>query len=119
MDLKEKLESVAKNSICLRIGNKAGYMIGATRFGGKPDVPPNFTWPTYKGKSYSDKEEKERPLSFLAQFNLEDIAKYDKDHLLPIRGYYHSSMILIHSALASILRMKALPEYSGLRIYHI
>lgn len=37
--------------------------IGASRFGGAPDVPPGFRWPTRAG----------RPLSFLAQIDLEEL----------------------------------------------
>ena len=44
MNMKEKLESLAKNSIQLKIARKETYKLGATRFGGKPDVPPDFVW---------------------------------------------------------------------------
>ena len=48
MSIKEKLESLGKNSIQLKIARKETYKLGATRFGGKPDVPPDFVWPTYE-----------------------------------------------------------------------
>ena len=41
MSIKEKLESLGKNSIQLKIARKETYKLGATRFGGKPDVPPD------------------------------------------------------------------------------
>lgn len=85
MHIKEKLESLAKNSIELKIKEKEAYKLGATRFGGQPDVPTDFIWPTYEGESY-DHVVKNRPLSFLAQFNCEDLAKYDTEHLLPDHG---------------------------------
>ena len=47
---KEKLESLGRNSIQLKIARKETYRLGATRFGGKPDVPPDFVWPTYEGR---------------------------------------------------------------------
>jgi uncharacterized protein YwqG len=50
--------------------------IGATKFGGSPDVPPDFVWPTWQ----------ERQLSFLAQFNLAEIAEFDVEHRLPHAG---------------------------------
>ena len=59
--------------------------MGTTRFGGQPDVPSDFIWPTYMGESY-DHVVKKRPLSFLAQFNCADFAKYDIEHLLPDHG---------------------------------
>ena len=52
MSIKEKLESLGRNSIQLKIARKETYKLGATRFGGKPDVPPDFVWPTYEGESY-------------------------------------------------------------------
>ncbi len=85
MNMKEKLESLGKNSIVLKIAKKEKYKLGATRFGGKPDVPPDFVWPTYEGESY-DHVVKNRPLTFLAQFNCEELAQFDKEHLLPDHG---------------------------------
>lgn len=85
MNMKEKLESLVKNSISLKIAGKEEYKLGATRFGGKPDVPSDFVWPRFEGESY-DHVVKNRPLSFLAQFNCEDLAQYDAEHLLPDHG---------------------------------
>ena len=56
MNMKEKLELLGKNSIVLKIAKKEKYKLGATRFGGKPDVPPDFVWPTYEGESYDHVE---------------------------------------------------------------
>lgn len=50
--------------------------IGASKFGGSPDVPLHFLWPTWN----------EKPLGFLAQINLEEVAPFDLDALLPKRG---------------------------------
>lgn len=85
MELKETLEQMGRNSITLTIAGEETYKPRGTRFGGKPDVPPGFVWPTYMGKAF-DGETKDRPLAFLAQFNCEELATYDKEHLLPDRG---------------------------------
>ena len=85
MSIKEKLESLGRNSIQLKIARKETYKLGATRFGGKPDVPLDFVWPTYEGESY-DHVVKDRPLTFLAQFNCAELAQFDKEHLLPDHG---------------------------------
>ena len=85
MSIKEKLESLGRNSIQLKIARKETYKLGATRFGGNPDVPPDFVWPTYEGESY-DHVVKDRPLTFLAQFNCAELAQFDKEHLLPDHG---------------------------------
>ena len=45
MNMKEKLESLGRISIQLKIARKETYKLGATRFGGKPDVPPDFFVP--------------------------------------------------------------------------
>lgn len=86
MSIKEKLESLGKNSVELKIAKKEKYKLGATRFGGQPDVPPDFVWPTYEGESPFDDEIKDRSLTFLAQFNCEELAQYDIEHLLPDHG---------------------------------
>ncbi len=91
MGVMEKLESLGKNSIELSIGfgESERYKKGGTRIGGPADLPVNFVWPTCEGKYYSETEKsvvENRPLSFLAQFNCEEMASFDTDHLLPDHG---------------------------------
>ncbi len=50
--------------------------IGESKFGGSPDVPVEFDWPTWKNL----------PLSFLGQINLSTIAKNPIAALLPTEG---------------------------------
>lgn len=83
IDIKKELEKSARNSIRLNIDGKPA---GRTKFGGKPDVPADFKWAYYKGADYLDEIPKNRPLSFIAQFDLSEIAKYDTDDLLPKTG---------------------------------
>ncbi len=86
MNIIEKLESLGKNSIQLEECFSEGrWDLGASRFGGNPDVPPDFVWPTYEGEDHKNVV-KERPLSFLAQFACADLAPFDKEHLLPDHG---------------------------------
>lgn len=85
MSIKEKLELLGKNNIRLKIEGKETYKLGATRFGGQPDVPADFVWPAYEGESY-DNVVKDRPLTFLAQFNCAELARFDTEHLLPDHG---------------------------------
>lgn len=86
MNLKNDLAKLAKNSVSLSIGSKADYVLGGTRFGGVPDLPENFKWDYYNTSTYDDDEVKPRPLSFIAQFNCEEMSKYDTEHLLPDKG---------------------------------
>lgn len=57
-----------------------------SKFGGEPYLPKDFSWPYYEGAGYLNDEIANRPLSFLAQFNLEELAAYDTDNRLPHRG---------------------------------
>ena len=50
--------------------------LGASRIGGDPDLPAGLPWPLREG----------RPLSFLAQFRLEDLSGFEPQGLLPARG---------------------------------
>lgn len=86
IDIKKELEKAARNSVVLNIDGKAEKRVGATKFGGRPDIPTDFKWAYYEGADYLDETPKSRPLSFIAQFNLAEIAKYDTDNLLPKTG---------------------------------
>ena len=61
--------------------------VGASKFGGRPDLPSGFEWPYYGGKLYG--EEFSYPLTFLMQINLEEIAPYDVEKRLPSRGFLY------------------------------
>ena len=50
--------------------------LGASKFGGAPDVPDGFEWPMWNGE----------PLGFLAQINLEEVAPFDVEGVLPKSG---------------------------------
>lgn len=85
IDIKKELQKTARNSIRLSIGGAAENTPGCTRFGGKPDVPEDFVWEYFEGESYNG-ETKNRPLSFIAQFDLEEMSRYDTENLLPKTG---------------------------------
>jgi uncharacterized protein YwqG len=53
--------------------------VGSSKFGGAPDVPAGFVWPHWQKK----------PLTFMAQIRLADVAPFDTDHLLPTTGWLH------------------------------
>ncbi len=86
MNMKKEIKDMMRNAILLYIKGKEAYIKGGTRFGGVPDVPSDFEWPYYTGEGLSGNEIKPRPLSFLAQFNLEQLAPLDTEHLLPEKG---------------------------------
>lgn len=85
-DMQAILRSMARSSIRLTIGGRADTVVGASRFGGMPDVPADFTWPVFETATYDDDAVTARPLAFLAQFHCEALAPYDTDGLLPKTG---------------------------------
>ncbi|GAC1646006.1 MAG: YwqG family protein [Ktedonobacteraceae bacterium] len=72
------IDALAKASIRLTTTavDESSLVIGASKLGGVPDVPPDFVWPEWKGF----------PQSFIAQIHLEDVHPYDVDAVLPERG---------------------------------
>lgn len=86
MELQELFDEIKKTAIVTDYLPVEGEMsIGKSKFGGKPHLPESFEWPYYKGCDFEDIL-KNRPLSFLAQINLEEIAACDREHQLPHKG---------------------------------
>lgn len=87
MSFANLLEPMQKSSIRIAydIDYDAESPVGSSKIGGKPDLPSDFEWFYFKGKSYDGAIEN-RPLSFLAQINCEEASKYDKNSLLPSKG---------------------------------
>ena len=84
--IKQELKKMCRNAIYLDIDGKAESIVGGTRFGGVPDVPADFVWPTFEGVGLEDNAVKSRPLSFMAQFNCGALATLDEEGLLPKTG---------------------------------
>ena len=82
--MEEILKKLIKNSINIKMIDKI-IKLGDSKFGGKPHLPKDFVWPYFTGTNF-DNETKSRPLAFLAQINLQDAKKFDKDNVLPSEG---------------------------------
>ena len=83
----KKIMSVAKKEIRISYKkNDAGLSVLDSKIGGKPAVPHDFVWPYYTGIGIGEKEAKTRPLSFMAQINLKDVADLDEEGVLPKKG---------------------------------
>lgn len=54
VELQQMMEEMKKDRIRLQIEGKARQGTGVTRFGGNPDVPADFEWPYYFGRSMLD-----------------------------------------------------------------
>ncbi len=69
---------VMRPSILLttRASHAADLAIGASRFGGDPDLAPGSSWPELDGA----------PMAFLAQIRLDELTAHDADRRLPTSG---------------------------------
>ena len=85
MKLSELFLSLYQNTIECTFSKEAGLSKGVSKFGGKPDLPVDFSWYYYEGKDFHDVT-KSRPLAFLLQIDCEEIHPLDLDGRLPDRG---------------------------------
>ncbi len=85
--LVDKIMKIAKREIRIdyHISDEK-LKCGQSKIGGKPDTPAYFEWPYFLGTECLSGEEKNRPLSFLMQIDLKDVAEYDTEGLLPHTG---------------------------------
>lgn len=74
----ESLLGLARPAIHLRrqLLEDSDLGVGVSKLGGKPDLPPDFVWPSHGGI----------PLAFLAQLRFEELAPHDPEGVLPTRG---------------------------------
>ena len=79
----DQIVSLAKPSVLMTRTkvNEDDIPIGASKLGGNPDLPKDFKWPHWKDK----------PLTFIAQFKLSEVAKAytnqdDDPYTLPDKG---------------------------------
>lgn len=56
--------------------DEATLPIGASKFGGCPDLPPEMTWPHYNGT----------PMALIAQINFAETYPFDRENRLPNTG---------------------------------
>ena len=82
------LKKMPKPSIVLKIDKNFNgeSPTGASKIGGKPDLPLDFEWFYYEGEHFDGNIIANRPLSFIAQINCADASKYDKSGFFPKRG---------------------------------
>jgi uncharacterized protein YwqG len=77
------LRSSLKPSIRLRTSSPGAVPPGRSKLGGRPDLPAGIVWPERDGK----------PMCFLAQLALADLAPLDSEKLLPRTGclwFFHA-----------------------------
>lgn len=97
------ISKIARSRIEMTPKKQSKAVVGATRFGGSPDLPPKTAWPhvtvtekdlllsvaEYPKGTFPPPDKKGRyevPLAFVAQLDLEELAKHDTAQLLPKKG---------------------------------
>lgn len=84
--MQENHLNIAQNAIPFSLQEqKPDLPKGASKFGGKPDLPADFVWPTFLGEDF-DGNTVQIPLAFLAQINCAEIAPLDCENKLPATG---------------------------------
>ena len=71
----------------------AGLRLGGSRLGGRPDLPTGAAWPTQDG----------RPLVFVGQVDLGDVAPADVTGLLPTSGLLTFFYALVHDPASAVV----------------
>ena len=114
MNYKKLLSIFQKNSIEIKLYEQRtrNLKIAKSKFGGCPDLPEHFEWYYYEGEGFNG-DIKNRPLSFLAQINLEEAKPYDKDNLLPNRG-----MLYLFYELETMTWGFDEKDYKSARVYY-
>jgi uncharacterized protein YwqG len=59
-----------------RVADESALELGSSKLGGAPDMPSGFVWPHWNDK----------PLTFIAQIRLAEVASYDVEKALPPGG---------------------------------
>lgn len=70
------LMGLMRLSVRLLVEQVPDHRLGASRLGGRPDLPASTAWPDWDGV----------PLAFVAQIELDDVHSFDPAHVLPARG---------------------------------
>lgn len=96
---------------------ESALSLGASRIGGRPDLPDTLAWPQWNSL----------PMSFIAQFALSEVSPYDTSRLLPSSGglyfFYDAAQetyggnanerdawkVLYNSSPATVLRRREFP----------
>jgi len=78
---KEKLIKMIRPTVGIKTksSDDKNLKVGKSKIGGKPDLPIDYEWPKANGK----------PMLFCAQYNLSELKKFDKENILPNKGFFY------------------------------
>jgi len=81
------IHQIARPAILMRTrrSSETKIPVGAAKLGGRPDLPPDVDWPTYRDG---------KPLAFLAQLDLAEVDKFGS----PIQGLPSIGLLSLFSA---------------------
>lgn len=75
--ISDRLQNCVKPSVRIRsVDSKQEAEIGASKLGGCPDLPKDTVWPVWKGI----------PLSFIGQFDLSEVLRFQIEDTVPKEG---------------------------------
>jgi uncharacterized protein YwqG len=108
--VRQQFEAMRRLSIRLQPDDRIKPNVGSSKFGGQPDLPPNFEWarvandnppfPQYDWDLRTRELAKAStvPLPFVAQIRLEEIAAFDLEQRLPASGmlYFFAQPMMEH-----------------------
>ncbi len=88
MNYQKFFELLQKNEIHIAYRKaKTPLPLGASKIGGKPQLPRDFEWFSYEGEGWGEYDGfASRPLSFLMQLNCAEVKPYDHENMLPETG---------------------------------
>ncbi len=78
---KETLIEMIRPTVGIKTKPSEDYKlkVGKSKIGGKPDLPKDFEWPRVNNI----------PMLFCAQYNLSELKKFDKENILPNKGFIY------------------------------
>jgi hypothetical protein len=109
--LEARLERYCLTGIEIRPKPAKRVAVGASKYGGRPDLPADVAWPTWSEKTLA------YPFTFIGQVALEDVARLDADKLLPKAGLLAFFALVIHHAEVPATRWKSAPWEAARAIY--
>lgn len=111
MNNKEKIINLKRNAIICELERTDEIFQTGTKskIGGRPFLPKGLDW---FRNTCAEGEKKGTPLSFIAQFNMEELREFDLDNMLPKKGILYFFYDLYEEPIGCMAK-----ERNGAKIY--